>query len=101
MASSKGRRQVVRTQAFFKTIFKQDPAENTRKKYQALVDRINALEPEVQRMTDDQLRAQTMKFKQRVSNGESLESLLPEAFAVSACACMDAVGSMATFRHGL
>ena len=82
--SSRGRRQVVKTQAFFKTIFRQDPSENTRKKYQPLVDRINALEGEVQRMTDDQLRGKTVEFRQRVRNGESLESLLPEAFAVSA-----------------
>ncbi|TXI45269.1 preprotein translocase subunit SecA [Methylophilus sp.] len=52
------------------------------KQYQQTVKQINALEPEIQALSDEQLRAKTEEFKQRYSNGESLEKLLPEAFAV-------------------
>jgi preprotein translocase subunit SecA len=46
-----------------------------------LVDRINQLEPDFQALSDEQLKAKTPEFKERISNGESLEDLLPEAFA--------------------
>lgn len=75
-------RGAVRVEAFFNKIFKNDPSEGTRKKYQSRVDQINALEPSMQALTDDQLRAKTQEFKERVRKGESLESILPEAFAV-------------------
>jgi preprotein translocase subunit SecA len=57
--------------------------ENDRKlkKLQPLVNKINGLEPTFQAMTDDALRAQTDIYKQRLENGESLDDLLPEAFA--------------------
>src|SRR5919107_5643211 len=45
------------------------------------VDAVNALEPSIQGLTDDQLRGQTELFRQRLANGEKLDSLLPEAFA--------------------
>lgn len=77
------RRHAVQTRAFFDKIFKQDPSDKTRKQYQERVDAINALEPAMQALSDDQLRAKTQEFKQRVARGETLESLLPEAFAVS------------------
>lgn len=77
------RRPAVTTRAFFDKIFKQDPSEKTRKQYQERVDAINALEPYMQSLSDDQLRAKTQEFKQRVARGETLEALLPEAFAVS------------------
>ncbi|MBM4287098.1 MAG: preprotein translocase subunit SecA [Deltaproteobacteria bacterium] len=48
-----------------------------------LVDRINGLEPEIRSLTDAQLQAQTAVFKERLARGESLEDLLPEAFAVA------------------
>jgi preprotein translocase subunit SecA len=51
------------------------------KRMQQDVVRINALEPELAKLTDEQLRAKTSEFKTRVSNGESLDSLLDEAFA--------------------
>lgn len=72
----------MQTRAFFDKIFKQDPSEKTRKQYQERVDAINALEPVMQALSDDQLRAKTQEFKQRVARGETLESLLAEAFAV-------------------
>ena len=47
-----------------------------------LVKRINLLEIEYQKLTDEQLRAKTAEFKERHAKGESLDALLPEAFAV-------------------
>ena len=52
------------------------------KQYMQTVRAINALEPSLQALSDDQLRAKTDEFKQRHSKGESLDDLLPEAFAV-------------------
>ncbi|GAB3781730.1 preprotein translocase subunit SecA [Dyella agri] len=47
-----------------------------------IVVRINALEPEFEKLSDEALRGKTEEFKQRVAGGESLDKLLPEAFAV-------------------
>lgn len=52
-----------------------------RRKSQSVVNRINALEEEYQSLTDEQLQAKTEEFKKRHQDGESLDSLLPEAFA--------------------
>ena len=52
------------------------------KQYRQTVAGINALEMQIQALTDDELRAKTVTFKERVQQGESLDSLLPEAFAV-------------------
>jgi preprotein translocase subunit SecA len=52
------------------------------KKLSKVVDRINALETDIQALSDDQLKAKTLEFRERHDNGESLEQLLPEAFAV-------------------
>lgn len=52
------------------------------KQYSQTVKEINALEPSMQALSDDALRAKTIEFKQRFKQGESLEKLLPEAFAV-------------------
>ncbi len=46
------------------------------------VDAVLALEPEMEKLTDDELRAKTVEFKQRYKDGESLDEMLPEAFAV-------------------
>jgi preprotein translocase subunit SecA len=46
------------------------------------VGRINAFEPEFEKLSDEGLRAKTAEFKQRIADGESLDKLLPEAFAV-------------------
>ncbi len=45
------------------------------------VEQINALEPEIQAMSDAELQSQTSRFKERYENGESVDDLLPEAFA--------------------
>jgi preprotein translocase subunit SecA len=55
--------------------------ERELKRLQPLVAAINALEPEVKAMSDDQLKGQTPRLKQRLDNGEPLDNLLPEAFA--------------------
>ena len=52
------------------------------KRIRPLVDRINELEPTIQPLSDEALRAKTVEFKTRVANGELLDDLLPEAFAV-------------------
>ncbi len=52
------------------------------KQYGQKVKEINALEPSMQALSDEALRAKTEEFKQRFTAGESLEKLLPEAFAV-------------------
>jgi preprotein translocase subunit SecA len=52
------------------------------RKLQPLVDEINDLEAEVQALSDDALRAKTAEFRQRFQDGETLDDLLPEAFAV-------------------
>ncbi|HYM14743.1 MAG TPA: preprotein translocase subunit SecA [Dehalococcoidia bacterium] len=51
------------------------------RKYLPLVEQINALEPEFEALSDDELRAKTGEFRQRVADGETLDGLLPEAFA--------------------
>jgi preprotein translocase subunit SecA len=56
--------------------------ERTLKKITPFVAAINALEPRVQSLTDDQLRAKTAEFKEKLAQGASLEDILPEAFAV-------------------
>ncbi len=52
------------------------------KQYFQTVKRINALEPSLEALNDEQLRAKTDEFRQRHANGETLDDLLPEAFAV-------------------
>ena len=52
------------------------------KQYRKTVARINAMEPDYEKLTDDELRGKTLEFKERATKGESLDDLLPEAFAV-------------------
>jgi preprotein translocase subunit SecA len=52
------------------------------KKKWPIVAYINSLEPGIEKLTDDQLRAKTVEFKQKLEQGASLDGLLPEAFAV-------------------
>ncbi len=55
--------------------------ERDLRQLQPLVARINELEPEIQALTDEQLKGQTVAFRQRLEQGEELDSLLAEAFA--------------------
>ncbi|WP_028214063.1 preprotein translocase subunit SecA [Paraburkholderia mimosarum] len=65
------------------------------KQYQKTVVAINALEPKIEQYTDEQLRAKTVEFRERVANGTSLDELLPEAFAV----CREASKRVLKMRH--
>ena len=56
--------------------------ERELKRIQPLVQRINQFEPKVSPLSDDQLRGKTSEFKERIERGESLDEILPEAFAV-------------------
>jgi len=58
-----------------------DSNEKELRRLQPLVERINALEPEFEVLSNDQLRQKTDEFKARLERGESLDRLLPEAFA--------------------
>jgi preprotein translocase subunit SecA len=59
-----------------------DPNARKLKKYQPSVTDINLLEEDIQALSDEQLASKTVEFKQRLSKGETLDDLLPEAFAV-------------------
>src|SRR5260221_14209860 len=52
------------------------------KRLRPIVAEVNALEPSIETLADDHLRGKTVEFRQRLANGESLDDLLPEAFAV-------------------
>jgi preprotein translocase subunit SecA len=52
------------------------------KTYRKTVERINSLEPQFEKLSNDELKAQTEVFKRRVAEGASLDAILPEAFAV-------------------
>ena len=56
-------------------------SENELKRIYPIVDRIEALDEEMQKLTDEELRDKTREFKERLANGETLDDLLPEAFA--------------------
>jgi preprotein translocase subunit SecA len=55
--------------------------ERELKRFEPIVEQINALEPEIQALSDEQLKARTAVFKQRIDQGEALDDILPEAFA--------------------
>ena len=58
------------------------PSQRAVKALTPLVDKIEALEEEMKALSDQQLRAKTDEFKARLANGETLDDILPEAFAV-------------------
>ncbi|MEN5069849.1 MULTISPECIES: preprotein translocase subunit SecA [Stenotrophomonas] len=60
-----------------------------------IVAKINALEPEIEKLSDEQLKAKTPEFKQRIADGEALDKVLPEAFAV----CREASRRVLGMRH--
>jgi len=69
--------------------------ERLLKDYRKVVERINALEPKVSALTDEQLTGKTAELRGRVSAGESLDAVLPEAFAV----CREAAKRVLGMRH--
>jgi preprotein translocase subunit SecA len=58
-----------------------DSNENEIKKIIPLVEKINAIEPEMEKLSEEELKAKTAEFKLRLERGETLDNLLPEAFA--------------------
>jgi len=60
-----------------------DSNEKELKRISSLVDEVNALDDEIAALNDDELSAKTITFKERLAEGEDLDDLLPEAFAVS------------------
>ena len=78
-------RGVIALFGFFKGITKRFLGDNNDKEIKRLqktVDTINALEAGLQSYTDDKLASSTDKFRERLAAGETLEDILPEAFAV-------------------
>ncbi len=69
--------------------------ERELKRMRKIVDKINGFENSIQALSDDQLRQKTEEFKARHNNGESLDSILPEAFAV----CREASLRVNGMRH--
>ena len=65
------------------------------KRLQPTINRINSMEPEMQKLSDDQLKAKTPEFKERLKNGETLDDIMPEAFAV----CREASRRVLGMRH--
>jgi preprotein translocase subunit SecA len=79
----------------FKNLVKKvvgDPTERALVRYREIVSKINAYEPALQALSDDALRAKTDEFKQRLANGETLDDLLPEAYAVVREASVRTIG---------
>ncbi|RGT71848.1 preprotein translocase subunit SecA [Mediterraneibacter massiliensis] len=70
-------------------------SENELKRIYPIVDRIEALEPDMKTLSDAELREKTREFKQRLKNGESLDDILPEAYAV----VREAAGRVLGMRH--
>ena len=65
---------------FFSKLFG-NHTDHELKRIYPIVDKIEALEPQMQALSDDELRAKTAVFKERYNGGEELDSLLLEAFA--------------------
>ena len=66
---------------FLEKIFGDLNAKEVRK-VEKIVDRIEAYDEDMQKLTDDELKGKTREFKERLAEGEPLDDLLPEAFAV-------------------
>jgi len=62
------------------------------KRFMPVVEEINGLEPELEKLTDAELREKTVEFRQRLDDGETLDDLLPEAFAATREASRRTIG---------
>ena len=67
--------------AFLKSLFG-STEEKLLKSWNPLVERINSLEPSLEKLSPEELQGKTLQFKERLSKGESLDAILPEAFAL-------------------
>ena len=70
-------------------------SENELKRIYPIVDRIEALEPDMKALSDAELKEKTREFKQRLQDGETLDDILPEAYAV----VREAAGRVLGMRH--
>ncbi len=70
-------------------------SEKELKKIDPIIDKIISLEPEIQKLSDNELKEKTNEFKERFQNGESLDDILPEAFAV----CREASFRVLGMKH--
>ncbi|MBQ6471529.1 MAG: preprotein translocase subunit SecA [Victivallales bacterium] len=73
-----------------------DPNARRIKKMRPVVEKINQIYDSYRSLTDDQLKAKTAEFKERLKNGETTDDLLPEAFAVVKDACRRLCGTKIT-----
>ncbi|EOS80547.1 protein translocase subunit secA [Dorea sp. 5-2] len=67
-------------------------SENELKRIYPIVDAVEALEPEIQKLSDDELKGKTREFKKRLADGETLDDILPEAYAVVREASVRVIG---------
>ena len=74
----------------FKKLFDHEYKEL--KKFGELADKVEALDEEYQKLSDEELQAKTPEFKERLANGETLDDILPEAFATVREAAMRVIG---------
>ena len=74
----------------FKKLFDHEYKEL--KKFGALADKVEALDEEYQKKTDDELKAKTQEFRDRLKKGETLDDILPEAFATVREAAFRVIG---------
>ncbi len=79
----------------FARLFNKNYSKRELKHIYPILDRVTALEAEMASLTDEQLREKTAEFKERYSSGESLDSMLPEAFAV----CREAAWRVLGMKH--
>ena len=79
----------------FVKLFNRNYSKRELKHIYPILDRVTALEAEMAELTDEQLREKTAEFKERYSSGESLDSMLPEAFAV----CREAAWRVLGMKH--
>ena len=63
-------------------LFERQEQIKHRKKLESIADKIESLEPDFEKLSDDELKGKTAEFKERIAKGEKLDDLLPEAFAV-------------------
>ena len=78
--------------AIFKAIFGTKSQRDV-KKMLPVVARINAIEEDLQKLSDEELKAKTGEFRDRLANGETLDDIMCEAFAVVKNACRRLVGT--------
>lgn len=70
-------------------------SEREVKRLQSIADKIEALDEEMQKLSDEELQGKTVEFKERIQKGESLDNILPEAFAV----CREASSRVLGMKH--